>query len=178
MLCHVCKTRINCCFCSSHPKIIIPPMYLSFSQGFLLLFVFMVYSLMLLSKTHLTCKVFRFSQRWTRFVLPNTTQAHHTFFIPSSLLHISPELCSALWLELGTWPMTENMGLIGTDIQMQTRMNANILGGRSKIQVTLSCCHSSRSPEAKHIPWPIMPYHFPVDKEVVSGTRLPGEFGS
>lgn len=100
------------------------------------------------------------------------------FFIPSCLLHMSPESYSALGLELGPWLMTENMTLIGTDIQMQRRINSNILGERSKIQVTLSCSHSRCFPEVKHTLLPIMLYHFLVDKEVMLGTSLSGEFGS
>lgn len=48
---------------------------------------------------------------------------------------MSPELYSALRLEAETWPVTEDMSLIGTDIQMQTRMNSNILGRRRNIKV-------------------------------------------
>lgn len=83
---------------------------------------------------------------------------------------MSPELYSALGLELGTQPMTENMSLIGTDIQMQSRINSNILGRRSKIEVEVSYCHSSCFPETKYLPWLIMLYLFLVDKEVMSGS--------
>lgn len=74
--------------------------------------------------------------------------------------------------------MTEDMNLIGTDIQMQTRMNSSILGRKSKNKVKLSYCHFSCFPEAKYFPWPVMQYHFLIGKEFVSGSSLSGDFGS
>lgn len=138
MLCHVCKTRINCCFCSLHPTYY--PTYVSFFPPKDSCCCLHSWSTLILWSENIWLAVFLFSQRWIRLVLTNTTQEHHMFFIPSCLQNMSPELYSALRLEPGTWPMTEDMSLIGTDIQMQTRINSNILGRRSKIKVKLSHC--------------------------------------